>query len=340
MGISAALGSQALLPAGLGFRNLLINGDFGIWQRGTSGAMATGSYTGFLADRWTAARASYAAGGTVSRQLASLEGFQYCSRVQRNSGNTDTARTWYFQTMETANSIPVAGKTVTYSFYIRAGANFSGSLKALLYSGTATDGANFPDGAITGSVTVIESTLSLTTSWQRVVLSGRVGSSATQLFAGFEWNPSGTAGAADFFEITGVQLEANTQPTPFEQLPIGVELALCQRYFQTIGPDRMWAYNRYWNVGLSGGDQTIQFEWKTTMRTAPTVTTTAGSRIHSFRYASYNTGEVTYNLEEIGTSADNCGSMAYYSTNNSGNFLAVGYTSGRNVNTMWVNAEL
>jgi hypothetical protein len=31
---------------------------------------------------------------------------------------------------------------------------------------------------------------------------------------------------------TGVQLEQNYQPTPFEQRPIGVELALCQRYYE------------------------------------------------------------------------------------------------------------
>jgi hypothetical protein len=51
MGISSALGSQALLPAGLGFRNVLINGEFRINQRGYTSAsnLASGSY-GF--DRW------------------------------------------------------------------------------------------------------------------------------------------------------------------------------------------------------------------------------------------------------------------------------------------------
>jgi hypothetical protein len=231
MAISSALGSSALLPAGLGFRNVLINGDFKVWQRGTTKAMATGSGTGFIADRWTGARAGYAAGGTVSRQTASLDGFQYCSRVQRDSGNTSTAIAYYFQTLESVTSIPLANKPVVYSFYIRAGANFSGSIVAKLYSGTATDQVNYPDGGITGSATVVTSTLSLTTSWQRVVLYGNVGASATQLFTGFEWTPSGTAGAADYYEITGVQVEQNYQPTPFEQRPIGVELALCQRYF-------------------------------------------------------------------------------------------------------------
>jgi hypothetical protein len=51
MPISSALGSSALLPAGLGFRNLLINGDFRINQRGYASAsnLASGAY-GF--DRW------------------------------------------------------------------------------------------------------------------------------------------------------------------------------------------------------------------------------------------------------------------------------------------------
>jgi hypothetical protein len=50
-----------------------------------------------------------------------------------------------------------------------------------------------------------------------------------------------TSGAIDFaansgatFYLTGVQLEQNYQPTPFEQRPIGVELALCQRYFWSL----------------------------------------------------------------------------------------------------------
>lgn len=51
MAISSVLGSSALLPAGLGFRNVLINGEFRINQRAYASAsnLASGSY-GF--DRW------------------------------------------------------------------------------------------------------------------------------------------------------------------------------------------------------------------------------------------------------------------------------------------------
>lgn len=215
-----------------GMRNALINGDFRIWQRGVGPtATSTGIGQGYLADRWNCARGGYAAGGTVSRQSAGLTGFQFCSRIQRTNGNTSTALFYYFQTLETSNSLPFAGQQATYSFYARAGSTFTGSILARLLGGTATDQLNYPDSAITGQSAVVSQNITLTTSWQRFTFTGTVGAAVTQLFAGFEWTPSGTAGVNDFFEITGVQLEIGPQATPFEQRLIDLEIQLCQRYF-------------------------------------------------------------------------------------------------------------
>ena len=230
MAISSSLGSSALLPAGLGFRNRIINGGFDVWQRSTSAAIGAGSYV--AADRWYTYRS--VAGSTFSRQTASLVGFQYSGRIARDSANTSTVNISCGQSIESNNSIPLAGQTVVFSFWAKAGANYSATsniLRVRLLSSTTTD----QNIVLNGGVTVIDQNATLTTSWQRFSYSAVVSSSAVTLGTIFSYDPTGTAGAADNFEITGVQLEQNYQPTPFEQRPIGVELALCQRYYVQYG---------------------------------------------------------------------------------------------------------
>lgn len=229
MAISSVLGSSALLPAGLGFRNVLINGDFKVWQRTTSSAITAASTTSYYADRWACYKS--ASGGTISRQTAGLEGFQYCARLQRDSGQTAVGSLNIYQSIETVNSIPLAGKTVTISLWARAGANFSGSsMNVGINTGTGTD-QNIYTG-YTGNISQLNAYQTITTTWTRYSFSTVLSASATEVGVFVAFIPTGTAGANDYIEITGVQLEQNYQPTPFEQRPIGVELALCQRYYE------------------------------------------------------------------------------------------------------------
>lgn len=210
--------------------NYIINGGMDIWQRGTSVAISAASMA-YTADRWMAWTGPGMA-TTVSRQVGPT-GIQYCARVQRNSGNTATSDYNFSQPVETINSIPLAGKTVTYSFWLRVGANFSASsIQAQLLSGTGTD-QNLYVG-FTGSANVASSSITPTTSWQRFSLTGIVSSSATQLGVAFKVFGVGTAGANDYFEVTGVQLEEGTVATPFRRNANSIqgELAACQRYFQ------------------------------------------------------------------------------------------------------------
>ena len=216
-------------------KNAVINGGFDIWQRGTSfTSISNAAYAG---DRWCIFTNSIT-GRDVSRQATgdttNLPFIQYCSRVGRASGNTNTSAVYIGQSFETINSIPLAGKTVTMSFYARAGANFSSASNVLgMYAayGTGTDQNIFV--GYTGQAQAIAGNATLTTTWQRFTYTGAVPSNATEFGFYLGYAPTGTAGANDYFEITGVQVEIGSQATPFSRAggSIGGELALCQRYY-------------------------------------------------------------------------------------------------------------
>ena len=302
MGISAALGSSALLPAGLGFRNLIINGDFKVWQRGTSFTWSSGQP--YTADRWCITPTGTAA-FSASRQTTGYDGFQYCLRLQRTASNANTSSLYVSQAVETVNSIPVQGKQVVLSFYARAGANYSPTSSLMgvkLVTGTGTDG-NFLVATLTGQATPIDTTVTLTTSWQRFTLYGTIASTANQVQPAFYFTPTGTAGAADYFEITGVQLEQNYQPTPFEQRPYGVELQLCQRYFERID-DAKFGNMMTGYSGFNGAVYVAVMKIRTTQRMRGTVAVSA-----STNGAVYNTANQT---------SYNVGSWAFYSFGDQG----------------------
>ena len=215
-------------------KNAVINGGADIWQRGTSIAYTGGNQ--YTADRWCFG--SGTTGRTVSRQVTgdttNLPFLQYCIRVQRDSGNTTTNQIKLNQSLETVNSIRFAGQTVTVSYYARAGANYSSASNLLtldLKSGTGTD--QNVDATYTGAATVATSSATLTTTWQRFTATGTVSASATEVALIFNYTPVGTAGANDYFEITGVQLELGTTATTFSRAggTIQGELAACQRYY-------------------------------------------------------------------------------------------------------------
>jgi hypothetical protein len=213
--------------------NPVLNSAMQVWQRGTSLA---GSTTAFSADRWQSYRG--VAGSTYSRQATgdttNLPFIQYCLRMQRDSGNTATNGLFLWQNFETINSVPFAGKIVTFSFYARKGANYSSTSDALpyqVYTGTGTDQNQL--AGYTGQITAISGTATLTTTWQRFTATATLAATATEINTQFYFNPTGTAGVNDYAEITGVQLEVGSVATPFKTYAgtIQGELAACQRYF-------------------------------------------------------------------------------------------------------------
>jgi hypothetical protein len=213
-------------------KNAIINGGFDVWQRGTSFPNITGLI--YTADRFQGSLGSMTSGTlSVSRQASGLDAFEYSMRFQRNSGATTTGNGYLTYSTETKNVIPLQGKAVTFSFYARAGANFSmasSTLSFALSTGTGVD-LNINTGSFPTSV--ISASPVLTTSWQRFTYSGTISATAASL--GFYWMYTGvgTAGANDWFEITGVQLELGSTATTFSRTggTIQGELAACQRYY-------------------------------------------------------------------------------------------------------------
>ena len=272
---ASGLGWQPLQAAG---KNAVINGGMDIWQRGTSVALAaaTAAANGYNADRWdTSTGASQAI--TISRQptadTTNLPNIQYCLRYQRNSGQTGIGGLYLIQSIETANAIPFAGKTITFSFYARAGANYSnagGTLNAYVSSGTGTDQNGF---TMTGSAGVGTGVIAtLTTTWQRFSYTATVPITATELATNFLFTPVGTAGANDYYEVTGVQLELGSVATTFSRAggTLQGELAACQRYyFRATSP-----LNAYGTLAMGSAISTsiIRVSVKTpvTMRVTPT----------------------------------------------------------------------
>jgi hypothetical protein len=222
--------------AGVGLTQPVINGGMDVWQRGTSFSVSSGAGNVYTADRWQAYRG--ATGLTVSRQstndTTNLPFIQYCARVQRDSGNTSGNSMILTQSLETTNSLYYAGKTVTMSFYARAGANYSPTSSALtvqLLTGTGTDQNSIT--GFTGQSAVINSTATLTTTWQRFSYSVTLASTITQLAPFFFSVPTGTASTNDWFEITGIQLDVGNTALPFRRTggTLQGELAACQRYY-------------------------------------------------------------------------------------------------------------
>jgi hypothetical protein len=223
--------------AGNPIANPVINSCYDIWQRGTSVSIPASSTAVYAADRWsinTNANQAFTFSRQTTSDTTNLPFIQYCGRIQRNSGQTGTSTMAVATSLETINSIPFVGKTVTMSFYARAGANYSAASSALavyLQTGTGTD-QNVLSG-FTGQAQAINQTATLTTTWQRFSYSATLATSVTQLAPTFGFTPVGTAGVNDYFEVTGMQIDIGSVALPVRRTgsTIQGELAACQRYY-------------------------------------------------------------------------------------------------------------
>ena len=246
--------------------NLLINGSFNVWQRGT-----TSSVNEYGPDRWECG-----GGGPidVSQQAgASTDSWKYSTRVQRTAGQTHTSVVFGYG-FERIDAIPLRGKKVTFSVYIKKGANFSASsnvvtLQIVDDTSEADQSYRYYDGG-GGTSSATNNAVTITDSFVKYTVTHTVAATAVGLAVGFTATPVGTAGANDWFEIAHAQLEEGSVATSFEHVSISEELEKCKRYYQVIGGDTV--YQNIVNATWYGvGDAVGTFRHHPSLRGVPTV---------------------------------------------------------------------
>lgn len=248
-------------------KNKIINGDFNIWQRGTS--FASGGYS---ADRF---QTNSDATATYSRQnftagAAPVAGYesQYFLRLAKSAGGT------YWSVEQAVEDVRTfAGQTVTMSFWLKS--SVVTSIRTRLTQSFGSGGS--------ADVTNTAADFNSTTSWARYSINFTVASiSGKTVGTGSSLLTSiiGITGSAVDIDVWGVQLEAGSTATPFQTATGSIqgELAACQRYFQksydiTVNPGTSAANGYvYCNLLSVANNSPYLSNPIKSMRVAPTVT--------------------------------------------------------------------
>jgi ribosomal protein L27 len=296
-------------------KNKIINGDFGVWQRGTTFTPSVGVLT-YTADRFFVVLPS---GSTVSRQTftpgtAPVAGYE--GQFYLNVTNTANAQN-YEAGQRIENARTFAGQTVTFSFWARSTVGAQ-TMNILLQQNFGTGGS--PSATVDGTL-VASSTgtaqYTPTGTWTRYWFTYSLPSVSGKTFGTnnnsylqvrpFQYTATTTNTSLD---IWGVQLEYGSLATPFQTASGGSiqgELAMCQRYYyaHSVGSNV--------NVGLS--NYTLSSELHTavqfpvTMRTAPSLDQVTGTNY----YAAFTAG-VTDTFDALIISRASATSTQLYQT--------------------------
>ncbi len=208
--------SKGWTPFFTGFKNRIINGDFAVWQRGTSF-----SSTGYTADRWRYDTDTDDAVSIAQQATAGTEPFvaQYFCRVALTAGTTGTQNKF-----STRLEFPKLyfGKTYTLSFWAKADVATTLTARlAFVFSGTEYD--------------PVSASVSIGTSWQRYSVTFTLSTPTGFTESGSDYLdvalllPINTTITID---VANVQLEEGDTATDFEHTPFEVQLLRCMRYYE------------------------------------------------------------------------------------------------------------
>jgi hypothetical protein len=313
-----------------GFRNKIINGNMVIAQRGTAAVTGSGTKQ-FAIDRWMVFNGT----GTVTFQQSSTApaGFSnsLLATVTATGSYGTTGYTQIGQFIEGYNVADLAlgtasAKTFTVSFWCRS--SVTGTYNITIQNGSqnrsyittftilSANTWEYKTITITGDTTgswAVDNTAGMTL-WINLGVGSNFDTTANTWTAGSLYSTSAAvdfaANAGATFYLTGVQIEQSTQATPFEQRPYGVELQLCQRYYQ-----RHDLGGSYFMIAapVGSGNGLIQYSFPVPMRAAPTLTASSGSCLRPLTTGGSSVG--TTNTTSVGwySTANQYGGQIYFS---------------------------
>jgi len=317
------------------FRNIIINGDMSIAQRGTSTASITGNT--YALDRFLLSFSGSQGTWTVAQSstVPSGQGFATSTKIDCTTADASPAagdRIFYAQRIEGQNLQYLkkgtsSAESTTLSFWVRS--NKTGTYIANLFD-------NDNSRHISKSYTI-----SSADTWEKKTITFAGDTSGTfgndnarsldlRLYLGAgtnytsgtlatSWESATNANAAvgqvnladstsNEWYVTGIQLEAGTSASDFEFLPVDVNFDRCQRYFQTCFL-QFFVLARF---KASSGNPINCFIYPKEMRAAPTYGTT-GTFTTSSGFAGTPTGAdiKTMSIALTGANSESANDIVY-----------------------------
>ena len=246
-------------------RNAFINGSFAIDQRGTVSTGPTAlAYS--ACDRWYQF-CTGSASAISSQKVAGTAPNQYNLRITGYAGNTGVG---FGQRIEDLNCFHFAGQTATLSISLASSVITSITWTAY-YANTAN---TFGTIASPTRTQIATGTFTISSTLTAYSASMFIPSAATTgieiVFTG------GALPASQTLTISNAQFELGSVATSFERRPIGLELALCQRYLPMLVGKVDFMGLAY---ATNGGVFAVPFP--VTARTIPTSVTTSNMVIYN-----------------------------------------------------------
>ena len=300
-------------------RNKILNGDFSIWQRGTSFSLSTGVNT-YTADRFFLVMPS---GTVVTREtftlgeapVAGYEGKYYIRTVINTNAQN------YESGFRVEDVRTLAGQTATLSFWARSTVG-AAPLGYAIFQNFGTGGS--PSSMVQATQLTGSGPYTPTSSWQRYSytfsipsISGKtIGSNNDSylLVRPFQFASTTSNTSVDLW---GVQLEAGSVATPFHTATPNqqTELAACQRYYYRTGSQ----YNSNPNYSLLGigyasstGSVPVAINLPVSMRIAPTSIDTSST--NTFYWEGTATGNTPTSVTLGGSAQNNLGQIVLNKT--------------------------